>query len=267
MRQFQIVNTFPYAAIANQINGISRIAALGNNSDVDTASVPEDVWSGSAVGVDGILNGIDHKTIQFPTTAVPMEVVSSSANDTAAGTGAQTVTVVYLDSAGTQKTATVTMNGTTAVAMPENVLFVQLLRAGTSGTVGGNNIGNISIRDSGGLGKTYAYMIAGTGFARSSGIRVPTGFTFDLLDIAVSLNRTDVGDRWASWSICLQNSAGLLLKPLELSVSTTVPYVHDTSGGLPINSIAAGTVIWIRCENVSQNNTNISAGLIGILRS
>lgn len=264
MRQFQIFNEYPYAAIANQISGVSRSAVLGNNMDVDVASTPEDVWSGAALG---ILNGVDHKLLQFPTSAVAMEIVSDSASDTSAGAGLRTATLVYLDAAGVQKATTLPLNGLTPVALPENVLFVQLLLGATVGTVGSNNVGNISVRDAGGLGRTYSYMEAGTGFARSCAIRVPAGFTYDLLDIVVSLNRTDTGDRWASWSLCQQNTGGLLIKPLELSVSTTTPYSHDTSGGLPVVSVAAGTVVWIRCENVSANNTNITAGLIGIFRS
>lgn len=265
MKQFQIVNNYPYTAITGQVSGVSRISSLGNNTDVDVASVPEDIWSGAALG---ILNGIDHKIFQFPTTAVSMEVVSDNTNDTAAGTGLRTATLVYLDSAGVQKSTTVSLNGTTPVALPENVLFVQALSGASSGTVGAANTGNISVRDTGGLGKTYAYMPAGVGFSRSAALRVPTGFTLDLLDIALSINRTDIStDRWASWSICIQNPAGLLFKPLELSVSVTVPYRHNVSGGLPINSIAADRVVWLRCENVSANNTNISGAIIGIFRS
>lgn len=263
MKQFQIVNEYPYAGIANQISGVSRIASLGTNPGIDTAAVPADIWSGAALGV---LNGIDHKLLQFPTSAVAMEIVSSSASDTAAGAGLRTALVIYLDSTGTQKTTTVTLNGTTPVALPENILFVQFVRGASSGTVGGNNIGNVSIRDAGGLGKTYSYMTAGTGFARSSGVRVPAGNTLDLLDILSSLNRSN-SDRWATWSLCQQDSSGLLVKSVEVSVSTTVPYVHRTGGGIPIVSIPAGNVVWVRAENVSGNSTVMTAGLIGLFRS
>ena len=47
---------------------------------------------------------------QTPTTAQALEVVSTDANDTAAGTGARTVTVIGLDSTWQEITQTVPMN-------------------------------------------------------------------------------------------------------------------------------------------------------------
>lgn len=61
-----------------QVPGYRRITALGNNPDVDSAAVPEDIWSGGGA-------------YPWMTGATSLEIVSSSANDTAAGTGARTV--------------------------------------------------------------------------------------------------------------------------------------------------------------------------------
>lgn len=44
-------------------------------------------------------------------------IVSTSANDSSAGTGAQTVTITYNDAAGGSHTTTVSMNGTTPVSL------------------------------------------------------------------------------------------------------------------------------------------------------
>lgn len=69
-----------------QVPGHRRIAALGNNPDVDTASLPEDVWSGGGA-------------YPWMTASTALEILSSSANDASAGTGARTVIINGLSDA------------------------------------------------------------------------------------------------------------------------------------------------------------------------
>ncbi len=254
---------YAYAAAAGAIPGAMRIATLGNNLNIDTATQPEDVWAGAELG---LLNGVDHRFIPLPATAIAMEVVSSSVSDASAGTGARTVAVGYLDSAYTAKSVIVTMNGTVPVAMPENVLRVTSMIVATNGTRGQNNTGNISIRAAGGLGATYSYMVAGIGIARNSLYTVPAGSSFDLLSLVLAINRTDTQSRWATYSVCIQNSAGRLIKGLELSCGSDTPYRHEAAAA-PINTLAATTDIWVRCESVSQNSTNTTASLFGVQRN
>lgn len=253
---------YQHAAAIGLLHGHSRVATLGNNPDIDTGTVPEAVWSGASLGV---LNGVDHKDVQLPATAVAMELVSDSASDTLAGVGARTVTIDYLDSTYTSKTTVVSLNGTTAVALPENVLRVNNLRVATAGTVGGNNVGNISIRASGGLGVTYGYLASGLGVARSSLYTVPLGFTFVMMGLVVSINRNVLVDAWASVSTAFRDPAGRLLLGLEVSCSTTSPYKHDAAG-MPLTILPEKTDIWLRCESVSASNTNVTAGMTGYLR-
>jgi hypothetical protein len=75
---------FLQAVGLGQVPGYRRVTAIGNNPDLDTATLPEDIWSGGG---------------QYPwmTGATALEVVSDSANDAAAGTGARTVTINGLD--------------------------------------------------------------------------------------------------------------------------------------------------------------------------
>lgn len=258
------ISGFAYKAVTGGVAGAFRGATLGQNTDIDILSAPEDVWSGSALGV---LNGIDHKFVQLPQSAVSMEVVSSSANDIAAGTGVQTISVVYLDAARVQKTITITMNGTTPVPMPEDVLRINTLRGVTCGTFGGANVGNISIRATGGLGATYSYMAAGVGFARSSLISIPTGMVFDIFDTVVAVNKVGGGNTWVLWNLCMQSAAGMRTKPLQLTAWAGNVDRHNTNGGFPIVTSGAGSDVWIRCEQVSTDDMNITAGFIGVLRS
>lgn len=253
---------YAYAAVAGVFTGSGRGSALGTNPNIDTATAPEDVWAGAELGV---LNGIDHRLIPRPqNVAVPMEIVSSSVNDTLAGTGARTVTVFYLDSLYVAQVVTLNMNGTTPVALPVNVMRINGVVVATSGTFGGTNIGNISVRDAGGLGATYAYMVAGVSMSRSSMFTVPAGNSYDLLSVFLGLSRANA-DRWATFSLCFQTQTGRLLKGIELPASTTVPYRHEAQHA-PITVIAEKTDVWWRCETVSQNGTSTTAGIFGVTR-
>lgn len=74
---------FLMAVGLGQVPGYRRVTALGNNPDVDTAAA-EEVWA--AGGLYPWLTG-----------ATALEIVSDSANDASAGTGAHTVVINGLD--------------------------------------------------------------------------------------------------------------------------------------------------------------------------
>ncbi len=82
-------------------------------------------------------------------------IASSSANDTAAGTGARTVTVTYLDTTlAAYNTETLTMNGTTSVStVGTNYAYLENIAVTTTGSTGGN-VGTLSffVNSSGGGG-------------------------------------------------------------------------------------------------------------------
>lgn len=88
--------------------------------------------------------------LTYPTSGETWEILSDSANDTSAGTGARTVKITYLDDTFTEQTETKTMNGITAVAFTATDAFrfisAQVLTWGTTA----ENEGNIIIRVSGG---------------------------------------------------------------------------------------------------------------------
>ncbi len=240
-----------------------RVATLGRNLDVDVATTPEDIWVGASLGV---LNGIDHKLIPLPTSAVAMEIVSDSANDAAAGTGARTVLVTYLDTNYISKTVNLTLAGLTPVALPENARRVNNVLVNTAGTnPRGANIGNLSIRAVGGLGATYSYMLAGNGIQQSSIFTVPAGRTLDVLAILNNAAQIDTSARSCIFALNVQNAAGRRIKGLIYALTSTQPYLHQANGA-PITSVPAQSDVWVSCEEVSANNTAVSAALFGVLR-
>jgi hypothetical protein len=102
-----------------QIQGHRNVTVFGFNPDVDTTQVS--VWPLPSL-------------ITFPASAIQMTVSSTSANDTAAGTGARTVVVQGLDANYNEVTETVTMNGQTAVTMTASLLRVNYAYVATAGS-------------------------------------------------------------------------------------------------------------------------------------
>lgn len=91
----------------------------------------------------------DLGTDYLPTTAAVVSLVSSSGDDTSAGTGAQTIEVQGLDANYNLQTSVVTMAGASAATTGSDeylrVFRVQVLTAGTNET----NVGNITASISG----------------------------------------------------------------------------------------------------------------------
>jgi hypothetical protein len=91
----------------------------------------------------------------WPTTATTMEALSTSANDTAAGSGARTVKITGLDSSFSKIEETVSLNGTSAVATTSSFIRVNRCEVITSGAYAtthetGTQEGDITVRVSGG---------------------------------------------------------------------------------------------------------------------
>lgn len=114
--------------------------------------------------------------INFPTEAETWEIVSDNTNDTSAGSGARTVFVTGLDINFEEISELVTMNGTTPVTLTNSwyrTRSMLVITCGSSST-GGTNIGNITLRVSGG-GDTRLFMTADEGASNSSLFTIPAG--------------------------------------------------------------------------------------------
>lgn len=109
----------------------SRVNKNGLNPSIDTGTAPEDIWYNGGIWVP-------------PTTARLHNVVSSSVNDTAAGTGMRTVTIQGLDGSYNFTTETVTLNGTTPVATVNSYIIIDYAAGLTAGS-GGTNAGTITL--------------------------------------------------------------------------------------------------------------------------
>lgn len=120
-------------------------------------------------------------------------IVSSSANDAAAGTGARTVRVTYLTAAGLGPyTEDVTMNGTTPVNMVAvDVCFIERIEVLTVGG-GKTNAGVISLKAAtGGGGATVWSIAAGDGRTYGAHHYIPAGRVCRVTSLHVGIKGAD----------------------------------------------------------------------------
>lgn len=136
-------------AMMGLLPGYTYRSKVARRSDIST-STPDRVWAAST------------GTFTFQ-SAGTVSVVSSSANDTAAGTGARTVQIEGYDASYAYTTETVTLNGTTPVNTVNQ--YARIFNC-TVLTVGSNttNVGNISLTNV----TLQEYIPSGVGIGESS---------------------------------------------------------------------------------------------------
>jgi hypothetical protein len=173
-----------YDVADGNISGHTPYVKLGYNDNV--GSTEEDIWTQSSV---------------YPWIAAPgiaLEVVSSDANDTVAGSGVQKVRVGYLDADYSSQSQILSMNGTTPVPLTDTtILRVNSIRATQVG-VNGVAAGTITCRLVGGAATIYRSIVAGFTRGRILTYTVPLGQTLYITSIAISSGHTTAGKivRW-----------------------------------------------------------------------
>jgi hypothetical protein len=163
---------FPFAPAAGRVAGHTRVFAYGRNT---SPAAGEDVWEGNAV-------------YPFQTAATAMEILSSSASDAAAGTGTRTVLVSGLDLNFNPISETVTMNGTSVVALVNSYLRINNV---TQTSAGSNqvNVGTITLRVHS-AGATQAIMAIGYGYSKLGLYTIPNGFSLLVTDLLLETGGT-----------------------------------------------------------------------------
>jgi hypothetical protein len=134
-------------------------------------------------------------TYNEPSVNAQRSIGSASALDTAAGTGARTVEITYLDSTGAGPfTETVTLNGVTAVnTVATNICFIEHVYVKTAGSTGSNaGILTLFVSTAGG-GGTIGTISATNNQTFWAHHYVPTGKTCNITGISCGHNGTTVG--------------------------------------------------------------------------
>jgi len=227
---------------------IRRVTGLGHNPDIDTGTTPEDIWEGGGL---------------YPWLAVAssLEVVSTSTADAAAGTGARTVVVNCLNASYVELPQTVTLNGTTPVAVPLQCLRVNsaLITSAGSGKV---NAGDISVRVSGG-GTVVALIPIGYGITRQSNYTVPAGYTLQVFSQYIAALRSSGAAANFDAATFMQSPSGFYRLPITITTGSNGVYRHDGDPGIIVQE---KTDFILRVTSVTVNNTEVTGAWLGILR-
>jgi len=137
----------------------SAFAKQGQNPDIDMG-VAEDLWEQGGLFV-------------FPAAAELLDVVSTSTDDAAAGTGARTITIEGLDANFLEIVEIVTMNGTTPVPTVAAFLRVNKAFVSTAGSTK-SNVGTLTA-DNTTSSNVLINMRPTDGISMSSIFTVPAG--------------------------------------------------------------------------------------------
>jgi len=150
-------------------SGTQVVHKFGNNPSVGSSSY-EDVW---------ILGGTFGGWFQ---STQSLEILSSNTNDTLLGTGARVVKIYGLNSNWDGINEEVSLNGTSAVSLSNSYIRITRLYVKQTGTYGGSNLGNITLRVSGG-GASCGYIDIGDGQSEQTMYSIPRGKTAYLTKI------------------------------------------------------------------------------------
>lgn len=234
----------PLAPFLRGLPGISVASVIGISGAVNTGATPQDV----------IVQG---GTYGWLTSAQSLEVVSSSASDATAGTGIAQVQIDLLDATYAPTTLTVTLNGTTPVALTGTWLRVNDMRA--AGVVGsaGVNVGTITLRVAGG-GATVSQMAALKGRAQQSIYTVPLGRTAYAAHTKVGIIRSGASNSVATVELQsrAQNGAWITRNTVQMAANGASSDVSDPPYYPPF---AAKTDVRQVVIDVSNNGTTVTA--------
>lgn len=200
---YKRVSDFGVDIAKGEVPGHSVIQKFGRNSAVSSTFVP-------------ICSSGFYRT---PTSNTALEVVSTSTNDDIAGTGARTIYYEGLQNSGGNLVVVsdvVELDGTTAVALPDQLIRLYRWYVASSGTYAsqsaGSHAGTLTIRESGG-GNTWSTIVP-NGFPVSQSqigaYTVPTGYTAYVSKI--------------TYSVESDKEAEILMFQREGVLNTSAPY-------------------------------------------
>jgi hypothetical protein len=198
---------------------------------------------------------------KWETVPVQMEVLSSSTNDSATGTGARIVSIKILDVNYAETIVPITLAGTTPVRLPSTALFVngaQVTSAGSNET----NIGNITIRTTG-SNFIKGYIPIGINSDRSFKYTVPAGKTFLIDNFLNTSMKSSSGDVGIVTNLMIRQENGVISKLPDNFTQTTDASINIV---LPTPlAVKEKTTIFTMVAGVSITGANYAVTAFGIL--
>lgn len=228
-------------------------AKFGFNPDIDTTSTPEDIWN----------NGGEYTGMPLHSAAAEtVTLVSSSTADTAAGTGARTVTLYGLDENWAEQEETLTLNGTSAVTSTGQWHRLNRMRVRTAGT-GAANAGTLTCAHSTTTANVFAVMPAGQNRTTIMGFTVPAGCQGLIKRVKTNISIAGNSRSSAIYSIRIRPEGGVFEAHRYETLTSDSPDSYELVGGI---ALAAKTDVKTRCESVSDSNMRFSSVVEYVLK-
>jgi len=158
-------------------NDLSVGETFGSNEDIDSAA-PETVWDYGGRYV-------------VPTGAETLNIVSTSTDDDAAGTGSQTIQIIVLDANYNESTLTIVMDGTNNVTTTGTYRACNRVLVLTSGS-GDTNAGEITVTQSS-SGNVLRSIAAGESVSHAMVYTVPNGKNVNFKNLTYSAGKPSGG--------------------------------------------------------------------------
>lgn len=238
------------------ITGQATVNKFGRNPDVDTGTDPEDIWDAGGIWVP-------------PTQARTHDIASTDAADDGdpVGTGMRTVRISGLTAWDSDEVSEdITLNGTTSVPTANAYVIIHRMKGLTYGS-GGTNAGTITATAQTD-GTVTAQITIGKGQTLMAIYGIPSTQHFQMVQYYIDMNRTGGAGSSADMDLYLMENAGNADAGFNNKhhlgvVSTGNSHIgHEFKPPFRINGPA---IIKIQVENVSANDTDISAGFDGVL--
>jgi hypothetical protein len=230
-------------AIPGRQSGFSIINKFGVNEDIDTTSTPETIWSHGG---------------QFPflDVGIAMDVVSTSANDTLAGSGAQIVRVTHYETDNTEVINDYDMAGLSRVQISDDVKIgtrIEVIQSGASMS----NEGEINLVDRATGLVVYQSVEIGEGQTLSAVQICPKDKVGIVRKHSVTFAKTQAPAGSADLRFNLRKANGSVLTKHPTVISTTKEadeYEYPDGSGV---EMVAGDIVYWECTSVSANDTPI----------
>jgi len=215
------------------------VQKFGENQDVDSAAI-EDIWS---------YGGVRPK----PGDAELFNIVSTSTNDTAAGTGARLVLVSGLDENYNVQEEYVSMNGTSNVSTVNTYRNINRLLVATVGSAEANQ-GAITA-----TGATSTNVMAeiptSYNITQQSHYQVPDGYIGYIKNLTISSYKADgSGTRQSEISLWMQIPGFAEYRTFVYGVNSATQTVPALAGTI----VRPKSLIWFEA-NAASNNTSVAA--------
>jgi hypothetical protein len=170
-----MVGNFFLEVAKGNVPGHAGRTVVGSNPAVGLTV--EDVWDPGGV-------------LTYPTVGEQLEVSSTDANDTSAGTGARTVKLFYQDDNYVRQEETIALNGVSVVTTTAtDILRVEAMEVMTAGATK-ENTGQLNLTVVS-AGAARGAILVGENFTKDGHYTVPAGKTAFLLNLFEEINKNE----------------------------------------------------------------------------